>query len=311
MSSALPPRPTASLIRSLQYFEAVARLGSLKSASEEFGVSQSAVSHQLRELAAVLGERLLVRSGRGIALTPQGERLAARLKDSFAALHASVEDIVGGKRRTLRLAACSSFGPGWLIPRLQSLLDAPERIDLQLHLHGSDPDLTDDVADAFVTALPVLPGFSALRILDEELVAVHAAAQRPSGLRLITTDFEDGRLGADWAAFCDLAGLRLADLQQAPWLRCSHYLFALEMARAGLGIALVPDFLAQRDLESGVLACFDRQRLPTGRTYHLCYKHARSQEPTIQALAGWMKRQLNAGSVVKLVRTGARAARSR
>ena len=64
------------LIRSLHDFESVARHQSLKLAAEELGVSQSAVSHQLRDLTRALGEQLFSRAGRGIALTPVGQRLA-------------------------------------------------------------------------------------------------------------------------------------------------------------------------------------------------------------------------------------------
>ena len=55
------PLRNARLMRGLHYFEAVARLQSVKLAAEELGVSQSAVSHQLRELTEVLGEQLLTR----------------------------------------------------------------------------------------------------------------------------------------------------------------------------------------------------------------------------------------------------------
>jgi len=68
------PLRDARLIRSLHYFEAVARHGSLKLAAEELGVSQSAVSHQLRDLTTTLGEQLFIRAGRGIALTDTGMR---------------------------------------------------------------------------------------------------------------------------------------------------------------------------------------------------------------------------------------------
>lgn len=101
------------LIRSLHYLEAVARHQSLKLAAEELGVSQSAVSHQLRELTTKLGEQPFIRSGRGIALTPTGQRLADKLAATFSGLQSSLDDVVGSNRPSLRLAVCSSFGPVW------------------------------------------------------------------------------------------------------------------------------------------------------------------------------------------------------
>jgi DNA-binding transcriptional LysR family regulator len=62
-------------------------------------------------------------------------------------------------------------------------------------------------------------------------------------------------------------------------------LLALEAAKAGTGIALVPDFLAAEALNSGVIELLDDTMVPSGRTYRLCYKAARSNEPVVRASA--------------------------
>jgi LysR family glycine cleavage system transcriptional activator len=300
MSATPSPRRNASIIRSLQYFEAVARHQSVRLAAEELGVSQSAVSHQLRELTKVLGEQLLLRSGRGIAISPTGKKLAEKLAATFSSLEASLADVVGGGRQILRLAVCSSFGPGWLIPRLNSFIEAYSHIDLQLHLYAQDPRLTDQVADAIVTALPVEPGYTTVHLIDETLVAVHAPGRMASKHRLITTDIESGKLGQDWVNYCNHAGLRLDVIRMGAWMQCTHYLLAQEMARAGLGVALVPDFLARRDIENGALAYFDRTRMPSRRVYNLCYKHSRAHEAGIRNLCQWLKGELASGSVIRI-----------
>ena len=282
----------ASLVRGLQYFEAVARLGSVKLAAEELGVSQSAVSHQVRDLTAALGEQLVTRSGRGIVLSPMGAMLAERLSSTFSGLRDSVDEIVGRGQTTLRLAVCSSFGPGWLIPRLGEFLAVHPEIDLELHLYAQDPELTGQVADAIVSALPVKPGYSSIRIMEEELVSVQSPAAGGGAPRLITTDIDPGQTGLDWQEYCAHARLGPPDTIARPWLKCTHYLLALEMARAGFGIALGPDFLARRDLAAGSLVHFHRARMPSGRVYNLCFKDARGNERGIQALARWLKQQL-------------------
>lgn len=279
------------LIRSLHYFEAVARHQSLKLAAEELGVSQSAVSHQLRELTTALGESLFIRAGRGIALTPTGQRLAERLAATFSGLQSSLDDIVGSSRPSLRLAVCSSFGPGWLIPRLASFYAANPGINLQLRLYAQDPEQTAQVADAFVTAQDLKPGFSAVHVLDEMLVAVAAPGLPSVGGRhaLITTDITPGQLGKDWHDYCAATGRSLESLRAGNLLECSHYMLAIDMARAGLGLALVPDFLARRDIAAGLVRLFDRTLMPSGRRYHLCYKKSRAQDPDIRTLVQWLK----------------------
>jgi LysR family glycine cleavage system transcriptional activator len=283
----------ARLIRSLHYFEAVARHQSLKLAADELGVSQSAVSHQLRELTSALGEQLFSRAGRGIALTPTGLRLAEKLAATFSGLQSSLDDIVGSSRPSLRLAVCSSFGPGWLIPRLPSFHAAHPGISLQLRLYAQDPEQTAQVADAFVTAQELKPGFTAVHVLDEMLVAVAAPqlqATAPGGpWPLVTTDIGPADLGQDWRRYCEATGHDLDGLQAGRFLECSHYMLALELARAGLGVALVPDFLARRDIEAGNLRPVDRALVPSGRRYHLCFKKSRAQDPAIRALLQWLK----------------------
>ena len=296
----------ARLIRSLHYFEAVARHQSVKLAAEELGVSQSAVSHQLRDLTMALGEQLFNRAGRGIALTATGQRLADKLAVTFSGLQSSLDDIVGSGRRVLRLAVCSSFGPGWLIPRLAGFYAANPAVELQLRLYAQDPDQTAQVADAFVTAQEVKPGFAAIHILDEMLVAV-AVPQLKSQVtggrfRLITTDIDADRLGQDWRGYCALTGVNLEALRAGSFLQCSHYMLAQEMACAGLGIALVPDFLARRDIEAGNLRYFDRTLLASGRRYHLCFKKSRAQEPEIRALVQWLKAECAPRTVARLAR---------
>ena len=306
MSKEQGPLRDARLIRSLHYFEAVARHQSLKLAAAELGVSQSAVSHQLRELTVALGEQLFIRAGRGIALTPTGRRLADRLAATFSGLQSSLDDIVGSGRPSLRLAVCSSFGPGWLIPRLAAFYAAHPGVTLQLRLYAQDPEQTTQVADAFVTAQPLKPGFAAVHVLDEMLVAVAApqlCGRAPDGRHgLITTDIAPGQVGQDWSDFCAATGRSLDALQAGSFLECSHYMLAIEMARAGLGVALVPDFLARRDSEAGTLRYLDRRPVPSGRRYHLCFKKSRAHEPEIRAFVQWLKAERAPRPVLRLAR---------
>lgn len=279
------------LMRSLHYFEAVARHQSLKLAAAELGVSQSAVSHQLRELTTALGEQLFIRAGRGIALTTTGQRLADRLAATFSGLQSSLDDIEGSNRPSLRLAVCSSFGPGWLIPRLASFYAANPGISLQLRLYAQDPEQTAQVADALFTAQELKPGFTAVHVLDEMLVAVAAPGLTTADGRypLITTDIAPNELGKDWQDYCTVTGRRLDSLMAGKYLECSHYTLAIEMARARLGLALVPDFLARRGTATGPVRAFDRTLIPSGRRYHLCFKKSRAQDPDVRTLVQWLK----------------------
>lgn len=281
-------------LRSLQTFEATSRHMSISRAAQELGVTQSAVSHQLRLLSEKLGEKLLVKAGRSVALTDAGRRLATRLHSAFNQIDRSVADVVGVDRDVLRLAVCSSFAPGWLIGRLKSFYDDHPKFDLQLRMYARDPALTDEVADAFVTTFPSEAGFWALKLRAEKLIPVCAASAgrgRSRRLNLITTTIDPSRLGGDWLAYCETAGVPLGSLRTGSWRQVSHYILALDMARAGLGAALVPDFLAREDIAAGTLRQLLPQSLPTHEDYYLCVKASRRDEPGLRALVRWFRSQ--------------------
>ena len=279
--------------RALEAFEAVSRHQSVSAAAVELGVTQSAISHQLKILTELVGERLLQKQGRGIVLTQAGDRLARKLQPAFAEIGRSVGVAIGGTRNVVRLAICSSFGPAWLVPRLGGFYATNPGFDLQLCMYARDPELTDAVADAFVTTLPNEKGFRAFLLWPEQLVPIIASSlSGQTDPMLITTDLQPGREGADWKAHAALSGRDLDRPWTNRWLFASHYLIALEMVRAGLGAALVPDFLAARDLESGTLRLLDSVVIPSHQDYYLCVKESRRNEPELLALIRWFKSQL-------------------
>ena len=75
-------------------------------------------------------------------------------------------------------------------------------------------------------------------------------------------------------------------------MQATHYVIALEMARRGLGVALVPDFLAEDALQDGLLELACEAKLPTREDYYLCIKAARRDEPALRLLEAWIKAQI-------------------
>jgi LysR family glycine cleavage system transcriptional activator len=282
-----------NVLRSLQYFEAVARRRSVKQAAEDLGVTQSAVSHQIRRFSEAIGQQLITKSGRGIALTPAGEKLGQKLSVAFEGLEDLVKDLVGEGQQKMQLAVCSTFGPGWIIERLGEFYRSYPEIDLELRLYAQNPLFANEVADAYVVADELKAGYTAIPLMDELLIAVEAPASKQQAkgttkYRLITTDPEPDRQGQDWIDYCRVTGTRLSDIQDGSFRLCSHYFLALELAKAGEGIALVPDFLAARELGSGTVAAFDDTHIPSGRTYHLCIRETRVNETKLKKLADWL-----------------------
>lgn len=121
-------------LTSLRAFEAAARLGGFSAASRELNVTHAAVAQQVRGLEANLGVSLLERSGRGLALTPEGERLAAALSTSFEGIATAIAEVRAGEDgRPLRVTLTPAFASQWLVPRLGRFWARHPEVPISLH----------------------------------------------------------------------------------------------------------------------------------------------------------------------------------
>jgi LysR family transcriptional regulator, glycine cleavage system transcriptional activator len=115
----------------LMAFDAVARHGSFTRAADELGVTQSAISHQIRRLEEFFGMKLLKRLNPGVALSDDGARLhleLAPLLDGLASLAPSLRQRSGQK--VLRLGAGSSLAAWWLVRRLRAFRELHPDIEI-------------------------------------------------------------------------------------------------------------------------------------------------------------------------------------
>jgi LysR family transcriptional regulator, glycine cleavage system transcriptional activator len=274
-------------IRSLQVFECVYRHASLAGAARELGITSSAISHQLRSLREQIGEELFVKQGRSIAFTDRGRQIAESLKYAFSEIDSSVRNGIAASSRFLRVTMCSCFGLGWFIPRLEGSAQAGWRNHLRVKMDAEDMDLSDRIADVFFSTTPLKSGYWSCKLFDETLIAV--SPEHGRGSQLITHDVEEAVFGDDWLAFSRTAGnLWPTPVDRSTFIGSSHYVFGLEMVMAGVGSALVPDFLAERALEKGRVVLASRHRMPSGRAYYMNIKHARRHEPLIDGFCSWV-----------------------
>ncbi|WP_286803986.1 LysR family transcriptional regulator, partial [Marinobacter sp. UBA2498] len=94
----LPP------LKALPVFEAVARLNSFSLAADELAVSQSAVSHQIKQLEKYLGEPLFSRGGRSLSLTDQGRQYLDAVSSALLQIERASEQLVGHEEARIRLS---------------------------------------------------------------------------------------------------------------------------------------------------------------------------------------------------------------
>ena len=104
MAFRLPP------LHALEAFEAAARHQSFLRAADELCVTQSAISHRIRQLEDDLGVKLFLRINRNIALTPQGESYLGAIRTALADIEVATRGVAHAARHTLKVSVAPAIG---------------------------------------------------------------------------------------------------------------------------------------------------------------------------------------------------------
>ncbi|WP_165352910.1 LysR substrate-binding domain-containing protein [Loktanella sp. IMCC34160] len=242
-------------LNALRVFEAVARLGSVRSAAAELSVTDGAVSKQLRGLEAALDVELFIRGHRRMILTEDAARLSATLGDAFEAIVRATEHLQHSSRSgTINIAAPSTFLIRWLLPRLSSLEERIRGTQINLVTWNKDLAASDRSIDIHVIVGKDtdLPGMTREILGPETFGPVVCAAKTPAEASDI---LKMRRLGTSWptAMWRNWSAETGYDLPNDSVLRFERLLFAIEAAEAGLGVALAPGPAVWDALASGRL----------------------------------------------------------
>ena len=183
--------PISSVLLSapLRSFLAVAELGSVSGAARQLGLTQPAVTKQLRALEAALRCALVERAGRGLRLTAAGVLLAQFGKRGAAVLSdlaTALTDLEQGQSGTLVIGAGVTTSVLLLPPWLRELRRRHPGIDISVRT-GTSRDveawvMAAEVDVGFVTSEPRLPELVVRNVLEEEIVLVldpQARVSRP------------------------------------------------------------------------------------------------------------------------------------
>ncbi|NRG18147.1 LysR family transcriptional regulator [Rhizobiales bacterium] len=284
--------PSLSVLRA---FEAAARHGSFSAAGRELNVTHAAVAQQVRRLEERLGIPLLYRNGRGIALTTEGEELAASLSESLENIRASVMNVLNGDRnRALHVSVTPAFASGWLVSRLGEFRDENPEIELKLHASPKVADLKRDGFDLTIRfGKGVWPGLESELLFKSKYVMVAAPGlvegreiSRPADLLdypwlqdLVADEF------GVWLAARGVDVTNKANITHLP-----AYLL-LQAARDGQGIVNTKRMFVEDDLRAGRLVCLfedSAQDEPVG--YFLVRRPGPIREP-LKKFVAWLKRQ--------------------
>lgn len=255
-SSPLPPLDT------LRAFEAAARSGSFSAAADALNLTHGAVSRQVAKLEHWLGLRVFERQARGVALTPEGQRLFQRTQEAFS-VFADSSDRWSEPRGTavVRFSATPSVCSLWLMPRWQRLESGDPTVRIMLQVDHRKVDLEEEGIDlAIRCGRGGTPGRVSVQLFEEWCYPVASpelaraiGEGRPE--RFLDQPLIHDSDAAGWRAWFNAQGLDFRPRQQDR--RFEDYNLVLDAAASGLGVALSRPPLAQAQVDAGRIARVD------------------------------------------------------
>ena len=238
----------------LRVFHAVADAGSLTHAGDNIHLSQSAVSRQIRALEESLNTILFHRHARGLILTEQGELLfdatksmSKRLEAASARIRDSEDEVFG----ELRVTTTMGFGSLWLAPRLSTLfLEYPD-LNIDLMLGERVLDLPMREADVAIRMKePSQADLVRKRLMSIQLclyankayVQKNKIPKTLSELRTHRVIFQN--VSSEQVAAGETLVKELLSYDLKKVLTVNNYFGVLQAVRFGLGIGVLPDYVA-------------------------------------------------------------------
>ncbi len=245
----------------LRVFHAVAEAGSFTHAGETLNLSQSAVSRQISQLEDSLKVALFHRHARGLILTEQGETLYRTARDVFAKLAAAEASLSEGKelpRGPLKITTPVAFGSTWLASRIGKFLELYPEITVNLIIDDGELDLGMRQADVAIRLTPPRQPDLIQRHIKNIKLHLYAAPSylKHAGMPQTAEDLQDHRLvlygdtphppfpNVNWLREVATGGNRRAHTNT---FSVNNYYAILRAVQGGVGIAAIPDYLAQED----------------------------------------------------------------
>jgi DNA-binding transcriptional LysR family regulator len=276
-------------LEAFRVFDAACRFMNFSRAGRELHITQAAVSRRIQGLEEQLGAKLFTRRGRNLSLTPQGDRLAQRVRATLDYLDESLEPFRGGGREMISVAASGSVSHLWLAKRLKDFDNESPGVSVRLLTTDAPSELASEANDLVILySTGEHPRWNLTLLIREVLVPVaspaylerrglNAEALTPDAVAVLDLiDYE--RFNAHWVSLRQWFA-RLPQPPKArisPRLSFSTYSLAVDAALRGEGVTLGSRGLLADELAAGTLVEIGTERLDTGYGYYLGMPRYRS-----------------------------------
>ena len=282
---------TAALVA----FESAARHQSFTKAADELALTQSAVCRQIAGLEEFLGIELFRRSRRGVKLTEAGLAYSRKVAAQLDAVERDTLAAMGQQgAQGLELAVVPTFATQWLVPRLKEF----QRLHPEVTVHLTNrtrPFLFADTSfDAAIyfgdgdwsgTEAHYLMPEEPLPVCSPELLGERTqfAAAELANLPLL----QQSTRPYAWRQWFAAQGLNVPRDMSGP--RYELFSMLAQAAMHGMGVALIPPFLIQRELDAGLLVpAHPAALLSSDRAYRLMIPERKVESAALRAFRDWL-----------------------
>ena len=295
-------------LASIRVFEAAARLRSFTRAAEELGMTQAAVSWQIKALEGRLGQSLFRRLPREVQPTEGGERLSRAATEAMSLLRRAVSDLTEADEHILSITTLATLATPWLAPRLGALQLANPGLAVRL---DTNPTLLDLSRENFDVGLRSghgeWPGLES-QLLMPSIFTPLCTPTMAEKLKLAEpADLLDApRIGLEkeWAAWFAAAGV-VSPTRAAARLTADYQVLEVASALDDQGVALASPILFAREIRNGLLVRPFRETVSFHSGYYLVWPEGRRRSPKIARFRDWLQAQADTDPTVVEARSAA------
>lgn len=288
-------------LSSIRVFEAAARCKSFTRAAAQLGMTQAAVSWQIKALESRLGQPLFRRLPREVQLTEAGERLARAATEAMTLIRRALSDLTEADQAILSVTTLASFATQWLAPRLGVFQVANPGLAVRL---DTSPVVHDLVRDGFDVAVRsgsgTWPGMQAERLMPSLFtpLCTPALCERLE-LRTPADLLRAPRVGQEWEWRAWFARAQVTPDGEVTTQMTADYQ-ALEVAAAlgGQGVALASPILFAREIEAGLLIRPFPEAVELSPGYWVVWPEDRRRSSKIVRFREWLMAEARADPAI-------------
>ncbi|WP_338521748.1 LysR family transcriptional regulator [Pseudomonas batumici] len=285
-------------------FEAAARHESFTKAALELSLTQGAICRQIASLEEFLGVELFRRSRRGVKLTEAGLSYSRRVATQLDAVERDTLSVMGQQgANVIELAVVPTFGTQWLLPRLKDFQQRHPEVTVNLTNRTRPFLFADTDFDAAIYFGDAdWPGTESHRLMGENPMPVCSPSllgdqQSLSAARIAELPLlQQTTRPYAWRQWFDAQALNVPRDMTGP--RYELFSMLAQAAMHEMGVALIPPFLIQRELEERRLVIANPNALSSIKAYYLMIPERKVESASLRAFRDWLVNQAQSYSLL-------------